>query len=175
VGVDKQCQRHGPKHAEGAEGHTEHAAELVRHEHGDRKAAHGHDARKVAPSEAVNDACGRRLLLRLGELPHGNISARGEIFRREADDETRPPPKQDGDGARFRRKVRDTLRHVEFGRQTVPRKHPHNKRHQHGADDEDQFSPRSTCAGSRTWYRPQTGRVTTPTTMPVEETRSGYI
>ena len=36
------------------------------------------------------------------------------------------------------------------------------------------FSPRSTCAGSRTLHETQTRRVTTPITMPAEETKSGY-
>mmetsp|Transcript_125122 Transcript_125122/g.361992 ORF Transcript_125122/g.361992 Transcript_125122/m.361992 type:complete len:498 (+) Transcript_125122:112-1605(+) len=137
VGVDGQRHGHGPQHSKSTERHSEHATEAVRHEDRQTQAEHGNDAREVAQRQAVDDPCGRGLLLRLGDLPHRRVAVRGVVLGDEADEQAGPETQHDRHRAVPPLHLLVALAHAEGLRKAVLGQCHDDRRHQDGADHED--------------------------------------
>ena len=90
IGIDGEAHGHGAQHAEGSQGHAEHATQAVREEDGHAEADHRHDAGQVSEGKAIDDAGGCRLLLSLGDLAHWGVAVGSVVLGHVANDEARP-------------------------------------------------------------------------------------
>mmetsp|Transcript_8153 Transcript_8153/g.17838 ORF Transcript_8153/g.17838 Transcript_8153/m.17838 type:complete len:783 (-) Transcript_8153:38-2386(-) len=137
VGVNGEGHGHGAEHAQGGQGHAEHAADAVRHEDGHAQGEHRDDAGEVAEGEAVDDARRRGLLLGLGDLAHRRVAVRGVVLGHEADEEAGPEAHHDGGRAVPPLHVLEARAHRELLREAVLREGDDHGGHEDRADHED--------------------------------------